>query len=159
MARAVPNCLLQGELTSPRHPERYDHNLVCEWVIRLPPEDHVSIRSPRPSGPLALYVLKFRFDQFELEASTGGDCTFDYLEIREGSDTEGPLVGRYYLECYSLKVPPSFQGSAERTPRHPTSLTPTSCTSPSAQTTPSPTLASGAQLPQCQDPHPVQDGV
>ena len=28
-----------GELSSPQHPESYSHNLNCEWVIRLPPED------------------------------------------------------------------------------------------------------------------------
>ena len=104
MSQAVPDLILQGELTSPRHPERYDHNLVCEWVIHLPPEDHVSIRSPCPSAPVSSH-LKFRFDQFELEASTGGDCTFDYLELREGSDSEGALVGRYWIELSSLKVP------------------------------------------------------
>ena len=40
----------QGEVTSPRHPESYDHNLVCEWVVRLPPEDRVSIRSGWPTS-------------------------------------------------------------------------------------------------------------
>ena len=29
----------RGEVSSPRHPETYETNLNCEWVIRVPPQD------------------------------------------------------------------------------------------------------------------------
>ena len=32
-------CQASGLVTSPLHPESYSHDLYCEWVIRLPPED------------------------------------------------------------------------------------------------------------------------
>jgi len=32
-------------VSSPRHPETYDTNLNCEWVIRVPPQDRYCNRS------------------------------------------------------------------------------------------------------------------
>jgi cubilin len=83
----------RGQLTSPLHPERYDHNLLCEWIIRLPPEDRVSIS----------------FDQFELERG-GSGCAYDYLELREGGANSGPLVGRF---C-GTDIPPDYVSSSNQ---------------------------------------------
>ena len=40
----APPPLLQGEIASPLHPETYADNLLCEWIIRLPPDDRVAVR-------------------------------------------------------------------------------------------------------------------
>ena len=37
-------------------------------------------------------ILFSRFDQFELESHM--NCVYDYLELREGGSSEGPLIGR-----------------------------------------------------------------
>ena len=37
-----------GEFSSPLHPESYSHNLNCEWVIRLPPEDRWELGTRPP---------------------------------------------------------------------------------------------------------------
>ena len=36
-----------------------------------------------------------RFDQFELESHD--NCVYDYLELREGSSSNSPLIGRWEL--------------------------------------------------------------
>ena len=36
-----------------------------------------------------------RFDQFELESHD--TCVYDYLELREGSSSDSPLIGRWEL--------------------------------------------------------------
>ena len=36
-----------------------------------------------------------RFDQFELESHD--NCVYDYLELREGSSSDSPLIGRWEL--------------------------------------------------------------
>ena len=38
-------------------------------------------------------ILFARFDQFELESQR--NCGFDYLELREGASSDGPLIGRW----------------------------------------------------------------
>ncbi|XP_023335557.1 cubilin [Eurytemora carolleeae] len=78
----VPGCggLLsqaKGEFRSPRHPESYDVNLNCQWIIRVPPADKIVVE----------------FGQFELENQA--TCEFDYLEIRDGGSRNSPLIGRY----------------------------------------------------------------
>ena len=40
------------------------------------------------------YILE-RFDQFELESHD--NCVYDYLELREGSSSDSPLIGRWEL--------------------------------------------------------------
>ena len=32
-----------GEFTSPQHPQTYEHNLDCQWVVRVPRGDRVKI--------------------------------------------------------------------------------------------------------------------
>ena len=36
-----------------------------------------------------------RFDQFELESHD--NCVYDYLELREGSSSDSPLIGSWEL--------------------------------------------------------------
>ena len=44
----VPGCggLLteaSGEFTSPQHPQTYQNNLDCEWIIRVPRGDRIKL--------------------------------------------------------------------------------------------------------------------
>ena len=65
---AIPGCggLLtapEGTVSSPNHPDSYDHNLVCEWIIRAPVGER----------------LQLQFGEMQLEISTV--CRFDYVEV------------------------------------------------------------------------------
>ncbi|CAG7818980.1 unnamed protein product, partial [Allacma fusca] len=66
-----------GIFSSPHHPEPYAHALDCEWLIRLPPLETVSIE----------------FLSFEVENAR--NCRYDFVEVREGNGPDGNLVGRY----------------------------------------------------------------
>ncbi|XP_064472120.1 cubilin-like [Ornithodoros turicata] len=78
----VPGCggLLsgtKGRFTSPNYPESYNHNIVCEWEIRVPLNERVELR----------------FEDFELES--GRSCRWDYVEIFDGPDDSSELKGRF----------------------------------------------------------------
>ena len=82
MVNGVPGCggLLTGpagSLSSPNHPDTYEHNLDCEWVIRATPNERV----------------RLTFAAMSLERSS--NCRFDYIEVREGGSPQSPLIGRY----------------------------------------------------------------
>ena len=96
-APGIPGCgghltNAAGTFRSPAHPESYDDNLNCEWVIRVPPNDRI----------------KLTFHQFELEHEQ--DCEFDYLEVREGGRADGPLVGRF---C-GTQMPPEYLSNSNQ---------------------------------------------
>ncbi|XP_045117385.1 cubilin-like [Portunus trituberculatus] len=77
----IPGCggLLtsdQGEFSAPTISDSYEHNLHCEWVIRVPPEETVQLN----------------FTEFHLEHHHA--CRWDYVEIRDGGSADSPLVRR-----------------------------------------------------------------
>ena len=64
----VPGCggLLtnnRGSLSSPNHPDTYEHNLDCEWLIRASPDERIELT----------------FHTLSLERSR--NCRFDYIEV------------------------------------------------------------------------------
>lgn len=66
----------KGSISSPNFPERYENNVECDWIIRVHPLERIEIE----------------FTVFDLE--THNRCRFDYLEIREGDNSEGQLIRR-----------------------------------------------------------------
>lgn len=68
----------KGVFSSPQHPEPYPHGLDCEYLIRIPgPDERITVT----------------FTEFELES--GRNCRFDFVEIRDGSRPDSPLIGRF----------------------------------------------------------------
>ncbi|XP_064190205.1 cubilin [Anguilla rostrata] len=66
-----------GQIRSPFHPNSYPHDKTCEWVINQPPG----------------YVVTLSFLTFDIETSSS--CRYDYVEVRDGSTANSPLIGRY----------------------------------------------------------------
>ena len=56
--------LTGGVISSPHHPEPYAHALDCEWLIRLPPLETISIE----------------FLSFQIERAH--NCRYDFVEVR-----------------------------------------------------------------------------
>lgn len=44
---------------------------------------------------IKLSKLFFRFEEFDLEASSNGDCRYDYLAVYDGDSINSRLIGRY----------------------------------------------------------------
>ncbi|KAG8443219.1 hypothetical protein GDO86_011865 [Hymenochirus boettgeri] len=65
-----------GYLNSPGWPESYPHNIECTIILRAPQNHSISLF----------------FNAFRLEALS--TCS-DFLEVRNGSDPESPLIGKY----------------------------------------------------------------
>ena len=53
--------------------------MSCDWLITV------------PDGK----IVKLSFDRFELEPSFGAPCTEDYVEIRDGKDSNSASKGRF----------------------------------------------------------------
>ncbi len=86
VVEGIPGCggvftATRGDISSPNDIEdgKYKHNLLCDYVIRMPLGTRVRIE----------------FTKFELEESQ--NCKFDKIEIFEGqsSESEEGLIGRY----------------------------------------------------------------
>ncbi|XP_075905786.1 membrane frizzled-related protein [Nelusetta ayraudi] len=73
----------EGSFSSPSHPGSYPHNLLCVWVIRVPPPFLVQIR-----------VLS-------LAVEGPSPCLFDWLELQEQSG-QSSVVTRF---CGSVAPP------------------------------------------------------
>ncbi|XP_051007258.1 cubilin [Acomys russatus] len=81
-----------GHLESPGWPQHYDNNLDCTIILRAPQNHSISLF----------------FYWFNLEDSA--QCTHDFLEVRNGSNSSSPLIDKY---CGSLLPSPIFFHSNE----------------------------------------------
>lgn len=79
-----------GYLKSPGWPETYPHNMDCTIILRAPQNSYIS----------------FFFSDFDVESHS--NCDFDYLEVRNGSTADSPLIGRF---CGSTLPSPIFPQS------------------------------------------------
>uniref|UniRef100_W5MX16 Cubilin n=1 Tax=Lepisosteus oculatus TaxID=7918 RepID=W5MX16_LEPOC len=66
-----------GYLKSPGWPDMYPHNIECEIILHAPENNSISLF----------------FNSFDLETHTS--CAYDFLEIKNGSTSSAPLLGRY----------------------------------------------------------------
>ncbi|XP_076334873.1 mannan-binding lectin serine protease 1-like isoform X1 [Tachypleus tridentatus] len=66
-----------GTISSPNFPKKYPSNAQCRFMIQAP-QDHV-------------VVLKFN----KLELENVPNCTFDYVELRDGHHKDADLLGRF----------------------------------------------------------------
>uniref|UniRef100_A0A8B9CHJ0 Cubilin n=1 Tax=Anser brachyrhynchus TaxID=132585 RepID=A0A8B9CHJ0_9AVES len=76
-----------GYLKSPGWPGRHPNNMDCSIVLRAPQNHTISLF----------------FHAFSLEDSI--QCSHDFLEIRNGSDVQSPLLGRF---CGNIVPSPIF---------------------------------------------------
>ncbi|XP_070708966.1 cubilin [Pempheris klunzingeri] len=76
-----------GYLKSPGWPDIYPHNMDCIIVLKAPQNSYIS----------------FFFNNFDVESHS--NCEFDYLEVRNGSTADSPLLGRF---CGSTLPSPIF---------------------------------------------------
>nr|XP_020016661.1 cubilin-like [Castor canadensis] len=81
-----------GNLKSPGWPDNYNNDLDCTVVLTAPPSHSISLF----------------FHSFALEDSS--DCSHDFLEVRNGSDSSSPLLGKY---CGTLLPNPIFSQNNE----------------------------------------------
>ena len=81
----TPNAIL----SSPLYPNRYPHNADCPYIISQPKGTHIRIT-----------VLNMDIDYHE-------SCSYDHLEIRDGTSELSQLVGEF---C-GHERPPSFSSS------------------------------------------------
>ncbi|XP_075765632.1 membrane frizzled-related protein isoform X2 [Pelodiscus sinensis] len=81
---------IEGQFSTPRHPQRYPHRQLCLWQISV------------PGG----HVIDLQFHNFSLEWQE--DCTFDFVEVHDSAGTDPPsLLGRF---CGS-QLPPVLTSS------------------------------------------------
>nr|CAB3225867.1 Tolloid protein [Phallusia mammillata] len=65
-----------GQLVSPYYPEVYPSDKDCYYVIRQQPGN----------------VVTLTFDDVEIEHED--NCQYDYIEVRDGSNADSPLLAR-----------------------------------------------------------------
>ncbi|XP_041119113.1 dorsal-ventral patterning tolloid-like protein 1 isoform X2 [Polyodon spathula] len=67
----------EGQIQSPNYPDDYRPMKDCVWKITVPEN----------------YNLGLSFQAFEIERHD--NCAYDYLEVRDGSTENSPLIGRF----------------------------------------------------------------
>ena len=78
-----------GILSSPSYPDNYPDNANCVYTIS------------QPAGTAIVLTLH------TMDINYSNTCTFDYLEIRDGSSAASPLLGKL---CGS-EIPAPIQSS------------------------------------------------
>uniref|UniRef100_A0A8D9B309 Metalloendopeptidase n=2 Tax=Cacopsylla melanoneura TaxID=428564 RepID=A0A8D9B309_9HEMI len=81
-----------GHLESPNYPEDYQSNKECVWKLTAPAEFQVALK----------------FQSFEIE--NHDQCTYDYVEIRDGHAPDSPIIGTF---C-GYKLPPDIKSSGTK---------------------------------------------
>ncbi|MEQ2182549.1 hypothetical protein GOODEAATRI_023427, partial [Goodea atripinnis] len=66
-----------GQIKSPNYPDDYQSNKMCVWKITVAEGFQVGLT----------------FQSFEIEKHDA--CTYDYVEVRDGSSESSPLLGRF----------------------------------------------------------------
>ncbi|XP_078391727.1 cubilin [Cetorhinus maximus] len=66
-----------GMIKSPYYPNSYPHNKSCEWIIN------------QPEGQVVILI----FISFDIENAS--NCNHNYVEIKDGSVVDSPLIGKY----------------------------------------------------------------
>lgn len=66
-----------GHLKSPGWPNIYHHSMDCTIILRAP----------------ANHFISLFFNSFDVESHP--NCSFDYLEVRNGSTADAPLLGKF----------------------------------------------------------------
>ncbi|XP_013419331.1 uncharacterized protein LOC106180015 [Lingula anatina] len=75
-----------GDIRSPGYPlSDYPVSVTYNWYIRVPKERHVALK----------------FARISLEG-TNGACTKDYVEVRDGHDSNAAIIGKY---CGDVMIP------------------------------------------------------
>ncbi|XP_078582053.1 cubilin-like isoform X2 [Branchiostoma floridae x Branchiostoma japonicum] len=80
-----------GAFNSPGYPQNYPINTECVWTITASPGNRVQVS----------------FSLFDLE--NHNTCTYDYIEIREGTDDSGALLGRFCGQTVPANVTTGHQ--------------------------------------------------
>ncbi|KAK2718918.1 hypothetical protein QYM36_006062, partial [Artemia franciscana] len=66
-----------GVINSPSYPGKYPPNRDCYWTVQVPPGKRI----------------QFTFATLQMEHHD--NCTFDFLEVRDGSHDYSPLLGKF----------------------------------------------------------------
>ncbi|XP_040577951.1 cubilin [Lepeophtheirus salmonis] len=66
-----------GQISSPGHPETYESHLECDYLIRAPNN------------------VRLKLEFLDMGIENGWDCSFDFVEVRDGGNEDAPLIGRY----------------------------------------------------------------
>lgn len=68
---------MSGVIQSPNYPENYPVDVLCQWVIQLPPQ----------------YRIRLEFIDFQLEKSTS--CQYDFLLVMDGTPSSPTALGTF----------------------------------------------------------------
>ncbi|WAR06690.1 CUBN-like protein, partial [Mya arenaria] len=80
-----------GILISPNYPNAYSHDAQCVWLVTVNSQDRITLM----------------FTNMELEGHV--NCQYDYVEVRDGSNENGALMGRFCGD--SMPVPMTTSGN------------------------------------------------
>ncbi|CAI9621346.1 unnamed protein product [Staurois parvus] len=72
---------VKGNISSPRYPEMYPNNIICQWNVQLPPG----------------FRIKMFFRDLELEErnSLTEHCDYDYVAVYDGQNEGNKLLGKW----------------------------------------------------------------
>lgn len=87
----------EGSINSPRYPKDYPEDVVCRWIIQIPPE----ILETKQ-------YIKLTFEAFQLEYDSS--CSFDKLTVYDGIKENNTMLGTF---CGKDIPPPLFSSSAQ----------------------------------------------
>uniref|UniRef100_A0A915JRJ0 CUB domain-containing protein n=1 Tax=Romanomermis culicivorax TaxID=13658 RepID=A0A915JRJ0_ROMCU len=67
----------RAKIQTPTYPAKYQNNMECEWIISTAPDK----------------IIDFEFTNMSIESHA--DCRYDFVELRDGSDVNATLMGKF----------------------------------------------------------------
>ena len=89
-----------GNITSPNYPLKYPAEEECTWTILVPEGMRIALRFKTFLVCTPISFLKIetpiQFSKIcKLQLESGRDCEFDYVEIRDGGNSQAAKIGKY----------------------------------------------------------------
>ena len=97
-----------GLLTSPNYPDVYPNDVDCIYIVSTTNGTRINIRVV----DLDIEYESYNYDYYDDYHQFGGvTCMYDYLEIRDGTSEQSPLIDGFCGDSTVVSLPIQMQST------------------------------------------------
>ena len=100
-----------GHLTSPSYPDAYPNDADCIYIVSMPNGTRINIRVVDMDIEYESDHYYYDNDYYDYHQYGGVTCMYDYLEIRDGTSEQSPLIEAYCGDSTVLSLPIQMQST------------------------------------------------
>ena len=100
-----------GLLTSPSYPDVYPNDANCVYIISTTKGTRINIRVVDMDIEYESDNYDYYYDNYDYHQYGGVTCKYDYLEIRDGTSDQSPLIDAYCGDNTVVSLPIQTQST------------------------------------------------